>query len=195
MRASLLLVFVVLVGCGPTGPGPDAGVTCRDTARTPASLLENFNFECGAAPWAAVFGTFDVAAGEGRGGGAAGRLTVTSAGGRFSYAPAALTNGGTKTYCVAAWVKGTVPFIRMRALLDFDGRVQEYSFSEQLSAEWKRTPPVNPLKVPNDNAPKVLLVFEAQTNRTDGQSAQPGQTLLVDDVDLWETTGDCREPR
>lgn len=190
-----LALSSVLLACGPAGPGSDAGTSCRDTARTPASLLENWNFECGASPWAAVFGTFELAAGEGRGGGAAGKMTVTSAGGRFTYQPAALTAGGSKTYCLSAWVKGTVPFIRMRALLDFDGRVQEYSMSEALGPDWKKTPPSNPLRIPNDNAPKLLIVFEAQTNRTDGQSAVAGQTLFVDDVDLWETSGTCTEAR
>lgn len=195
MRLGSVLLVLVLAACGPATPGTDAGVDCRDTTRTPASLLPNWNFECGASPWAPVFGDFALAPGEGRGGGAAGKLTVTAAGGRFTYQPAALTNGGTKTYCLQAWVKGSVPFIRMRALLDFDGRVQEYSFSEALGPDWKKTPPVNPLRIPNESAPKLLIVFEAQTNRTDGQSAVPGQTLFVDDVDLWETSGTCTEAR
>ena len=52
-----------------------------------------------------------------------------------------------------------------------------------------------PLKVSNDNAPKLQLVFEAQTNRGDGLDAVAGETLLIDDVDVWETSGNCTETR
>lgn len=195
MRASALLLLCLLLACGAPTPTPDAGGACLDTARTPPSLVENWNFECGAERWGAIFGTFDIAAGEGRGGGAAGRLTVGSAGGRFAYAPPVATDVGSRTFCATAWVKGTVPFIRLRVLRDFGGSVQEVQFNEQLTADWKRTPPSNPLRVTGDNAPKLLLVFEAQTNRSDGQNAQAGQTLLVDDVDVWETSGTCDEVR
>ena len=80
----------------------------------------------------------------------------------------------------------------MRVLRDFDGSVQEVSFSEQIFSDWRRIPT---LKVTGDNAPKIQLVFEVQTNRTDGQSAMAGQTMLIDDVDVWESSNNCSESR
>jgi hypothetical protein len=196
MRISRVFVVMLASACGqPTPISDGGGGACVDTFRTPANLIENWSFECGAEKWGAVFGSFDVAAGEGRNGSAAGRLTVGSAGGRVAYVPPVATELGTRTFCATAWVKGTVPFIRVRLLRDFGGSVQEVQFNEQLSGEWKRTPPSNPLRLTGDNAPKLLLVFEAQTNRSDGQNAEPGQTLLIDDVDVWETSGTCAEVR
>jgi hypothetical protein len=82
--------------------------------------------------------------------------------------------------------------MRMRVLRDFNGRVEEVAFSEQIFADWRRIPT---LKVEGLNAPKVLLVFEVQTNRGDGQNAMAGQTMLIDDVDVWESTSNCTESR
>lgn len=181
-----------LLGCGPAPSGADAGA-CRDAAKSPPNLLENPGFECGDSGWSAIYGTLAAVAGGHAG--QALQLTTSAAGGRFAYAKDVVTEGGLKTYCFTAWVKGTAPFMRLRVLRDFGGQVQEDQFNEALGPEWKRTPPVTPLKVPNGNAPKIQLVFEVQTSRPDGQNAKPGDTLLVDDVDVWETSGSCTEAR
>ena len=69
------------------------------------------------------------------------------------------------------------------------------NFEMWFTADFTRVPPVNPLKIVAADAPKILLVFEVQTNRTDGQNGMNGQTLLIDDVDVWETTANCSESR
>jgi hypothetical protein len=195
MRVALLgLVVVGLTACGPQMTGTDAGVGCRDTTKSPANLLENPGFECGEATgnadWSAVFGTLELAAG-GRTGRAA-KLTVNAAGGRFAYAKTFAESPANKTYCFSAWLSGTAPFMRMRVLRDFGGSVQEVSFSDQIFPDFRKIPT---LKVTGDMAPKIQLVFEVQTNRPDGQNAMAGQTMLIDDVDVWESTSNCSEPR
>lgn len=194
MRALCVLIPLVSFGCGSMMNVPDAGgpTGCRDTSKTPANVVENPAFECDSTPpdWNAVYGTLELVAG-GRSGRAA-QVTVTAAGGRFAAAKDVVVDGGNKTFCFSAYLKGTAPFMRMRALKVLNGSVQEVSFSEQIFSDWRRIPT---LKVTNDNAPKIQLVFEVQTNRTDNQNAMPGQTMLIDDVDVWESSGNCSETR
>lgn len=195
MRA-LLVGTLCLLGCGSGPSTPDAGSgACLDTSKTPSNLIENPHFECdsSAAEWAAVsgYGTLELAAG-GRTGRAA-KVTVGGLGARLQYTKAfAPSPAGNKTYCFSAWLSGTAPFMRMRVLRDFDGSVQEVAFSEQIFPDFRRIPT---LKVTADNAPKLLLVFEVQTNRPDGQNGMAGQTMLIDDVDVWESTANCSESR
>lgn len=191
MRPALLLApALALVACGPVTPTPDAGMNlCTGAPRTPPTLVENASFECEGG-WSQVYGTLALV--EGGRSGRAAQVTVNQAGGRFAAAKPFAENVGTKTYCVTAWLKGTAPFMRMRVLRDFNGSVQELAFSEQIFSDWRRIPT---LKVTGDNAPKLTLVFEVQTNRTDGQNAMPGQTMLIDDVDVWESSVNCTESR
>jgi hypothetical protein len=183
-----------LSACGPMTVVPDAG-GCRGAVKTPANLLENPGFECDSTPseWSAVYGTLDLVAG-GRTGRAA-QVTVNAAGGRMAYTKEFAVDAGTKTFCFSAYISGTAPFMRMRVLRVFNGSVQEVAQSDQLFSDFRRTPLGMPLKVGNDSAPKLQLVFEAQTNRADGMNALPGQVMLIDDVDVWESSANCSETR
>ena len=190
------LSILVLTGCGPMPGVPDAGGGgCHDTARTPANLLENPGFECDSTPaeWSGIYGTLELAAG-GRSGRAA-KVTVNQAGGRMAYAREFAVDAGTKTFCFSAFISGTAPFMRMRVLRVFNGSVQEVAQSDQLFGDFRRTPLGSPLKVANENAPKLQLVFEVQTNRADGMNAKPGDVMLIDDVDVWESATNCTETR
>ena len=183
-----LLCFVSCSEAGPTGP-----TGACTSAKTPPNLLENASFDCTEVTdaWEAAFGsTFNIVAG-GRTG-MAGQITVTELGGRVVYAKEFALNAGTKSYCVTAWVKGTAPQMRMRVVRDFGGSASEETMSAPVTADWSQVPVI---KAGNLNAPRLQLVFEAQTNRTDGLNAKVGDTLLIDDVDLWETTGNCQTTR
>jgi hypothetical protein len=173
--------------------GTDAGA-CTDSAKTPSNLILNPGFECGDATmtteWSGIYGKLELASG-GRSGRAA-KVTVDAAGGRFAYAQIFAPTPGTRTYCFSAWLAGTAPFMRMRVLRDFGGNVQEVAFSEQIFSDFRKIPT---LKVTADNAPKLQLVFEVQTNRPDGMNGTAGQTMLIDDVDVWESTANCSETR
>lgn len=191
LRSSLLILAALLTACGPATGTPDAGSgACLDTGKAPSNLIENPKFECDSMDWSGIYGTLELASG-GRTGRAA-KVTVNQAGGRFAYAKEFAPTPGTKTFCFSAYLSGTAPFMRMRVLRDFNGSVQEVAFSEQIFSDFRKIPT---LKVTADNAPKLQLVFEVQTNRGDGQNAMPGQTMLIDDVDVWETTNNCMEAR
>jgi hypothetical protein len=202
-RAWCLAVAVVLgAGCGGGGSndGGDDGGACLQAGKSPANLVQNYGFECGgAAPaeWTAIYGTLEFVTGEARSGQRAAKLTANAQGGRFAYAPDLVTNGGATTYCVTAWVKGVAPYMRLRVLRDDGGGgFTSFDFNSPVPRTWERVPPTITVKVPNENKPKLQLVFELQTNRTDGQNAMPGDTLLVDDVDAWaSTSGNCDEAR
>lgn len=191
LRLALVSLALCLVACGPTPSGTDGGA-CLDTSKSPSNLIENPGFECDSSPaeWGAIYGTLDLVAG-GRSGRAA-KVTVNAAGGRFAYSKEFAPNPGTKTFCFSAWLSGTAPFMRMRVLRDFGGNVQEVAFSDQIFSDFRKIPT---LKVTADNAPKLQLVFEVQTNRPDGQNGMNGQTMLIDDVDVWESTSNCTETR
>lgn len=189
---SAAALLALLAACGPATGAPDAGGACGGPSRTPANLIENPGFECDSGEWSAVsgYGTVDLVAG-GRTG-RAGQVTVEALGGRLLYGKDFAPNPGTKTFCFTAWLSGTVPFMRMRVLRELPGGVQEVQFSEQVTSDWRRIPT---LQVDAQSAPKLVLVFEVQTNRTDGQNGQPGQVLRIDDVDVWESTTRCMESR
>lgn len=195
MRPTFLFAAMALSACGSTGGG-DAGA-CLDTSKTPPDVISNYSFECGgAAPaeWTAVYGTLSYPAGHT---GRAAQLTVDSAGGRMAYTPALGASGTTTTYCITAWVSGTTPFMKMRVLKQSGpSNFTEYDFSAPAGSIWSRIPPTTALAIPFDNAQGLQLLFEAQQGRPDGMNAQVGDTLLVDDVDLWQSaSGRCDEAR
>jgi hypothetical protein len=77
------------------------------------------------------------------------------------------------------------------------GNFTEYAFSAPSGGSiWSRIPPTTALAIPFDNAQGLQLLFEAQQGRSDGMNAKVGDTLLIDDVDLWQSTsGKCDEAR
>jgi hypothetical protein len=195
MRPLLLLFSMLLTACGSTSGG-DAG--CVDTSKSPPDLISNYSFECGgSAPteWTAVYGTLSFPAGHT---GRAAQLTVDSAGGRLAYNPTLAAGGGSNTFCVTAWVSGTAPYMKLRVLKQSGpGNFTEYDFNAPSGGSiWSRIPPTTALAIPFDNAQGLQLLFEAQQGRADGMNAKVGDTLLIDDVDLWQSTsGKCDEAR
>jgi hypothetical protein len=196
----LWLGLSVLAGCGGGGGATDGGADGGDGCTTAGNLVVNAGFECGgAAPaeWAPVFGSLEFPAGDARSGQRAAKLTANAQGARFSYVPDLVTAGGNKTYCVTAWAKGTAPFMRLRVLRDDGGGAfTSFDFNAPVPTAWERVPPNLTVVAPNANAARLQLVFELQTNRSDGQNAVPGDVLFIDDVDAWESpSGRCDEVR
>jgi hypothetical protein len=199
MRALVLLLLLLLLlslGCSPPMNVPDAGGPsgCKDTSKTPANLVENPAFECDTTPaeWRALKGTLELVVG-GRSGRAA-KLTVDQTGGSLLYTKDLAVDAGMKKFCVSAYISGTAPFMKT-VVLQTGGTMLRIEQADQLFGDFRKTPLGRGLEVPNGNATKLQLLFEIQTNRTDGQSATPGQYMLVDDVDVWETMGNCGETR
>jgi hypothetical protein len=161
-------------------PTPDAG-GCGATL-TPPNLIANGGFECGAgSEWGAQFGDFAVVSG-GHASDHAGQLTVASdAQGQLGYESTVVASTSGNTYCVHAWVKGTVTAVRMEVV------PSGQTFSTPVGSDWLRAPPTTNLEIPTTKGSSLSLRFRVQ-------NGQAGQTLLVDDVDFWESSdGRCRE--
>ena len=190
-----VLTLALLSACGPMTGMPDSGSgNCLDTSKSPSNVIENPGFECDTSPatWSGgVYGAFELVTG-GHSGRAA-QVTVKDAlGARFSYAKEFAVDAGMKTFCVQAWAKGTAPFLKVRVLRSPMNTAVEQS--DQIAATWTKVP-LRPFAVTTDGAARLQLVFEIQTGRTDGQNGMVGQTLLIDDVDVWESSSNCAETR
>jgi hypothetical protein len=202
---ALACLCAALLACPGPGSDPDGGGPvgeCLQPGTSPANLVQNYSFECGGdapAQWQPIYGDLTFPSGEGHTGQRAALLTASSTGsGRFAYALDLVADGGTATFCAAAGARGTVPYMRLRVLQDGvpGGNAQAFEFNAPVTAQWERVPPSINLNVPNDNAQRLLLVFEMQSNRSDGMNAKAGDTLVIDDVDAWQSLdGGCREAR
>lgn len=197
-RQWALLALLLAAGCGGGGGGGAGdGGSDGGGCSVPGNLVSNPGFECGGdapAEWTPVYGKLEFPSGDARSGQRAAKLTMENAlGARFAHAPNLVENGGTKTYCVTAWAKGSAPYMRIRVLRD-DGTGVE--FNSPVPTAWERVPPGIAVQTPNQNAAALRLVFELQTGRPDGRNAQPGDVLFIDDVDAWESpSGRCDEVR
>lgn len=187
MRASALLLLA-LAACGPTTSPPDAG-GCQEAALSPPNLVSNAGFECGgAAPaeWQQQYGTLELVA-DAHGGARAAKVTATGTLGQFAYATPVFTATKGGTWCARAWMKGTVASAKLSVMVDTGGGGTDYTQNAPLSASWLRVPTGNNLQVPATAGAKVYLRFVMNTPKA-------GDTLVVDDVDLWESgDGLCRE--
>ncbi len=185
MRASLL---VLLLACSPPPPmpPPDSGTPgCGATSTlTPPNLMADPSFECdGGAAWSAQQGTFELAA-AGHTGMYSGKGTASATGAlQFGLGPVVASTSG-KAYCIHLWVKGSATDMRYEVLPGAGGMA--YSFPPPVTADWARAPMVTNLKVPAPAGTTLHLRFRIL-------NGQPGQTIFVDDVDLWETDGECTE--
>ncbi len=201
MRTPFFGLLCVLAACGSPSSGNDGGSDggdgCDGPALSPPELVHNPGFECGgAAPgeWGAIYGTLDFPSGTAHSGMRHARITAGADGkARFAYNPDVAADAGTVTFCAHAWMRGTAPYMRLRLITDFGGNIVNNDFSAPLTPDWSRVPPSINLDAPNMNAKRVLLLFETQSNRPSDNSVA-GQTLEIDDVDVWQSTsGQCNE--
>ncbi|MBK7865482.1 MAG: hypothetical protein IPJ65_44165 [Archangiaceae bacterium] len=183
----VLSCTLLMVACSPppNDGKMDSGTGDCGVAKTPANLVSG-SFECGtASEWSVQYGELQVVSG-GHGGSKALQLTATATGtGQFGYATAVVASTTGKPYCVNAWVKGTATDMRLEVLSQRSGMAQ--TFSSFVESDWLQAPPVTNLKVPVSMGDQLYLRIRIQ-------NGQAGQTLLVDDVDFWESTsGNCDE--
>jgi hypothetical protein len=158
-------------------PPPDGGSTCGGQL-TPANLLDDPSFECGGSAWSAQQGTFEVVS-EARTGSKAGQLTANATGGGqlgIATPIVAMTSG--RAYCVSLWVKGTASDARFEVLPGMGGSAP--AFSTPVTSSWVRAPMASNLKVQVPAGDALYL-------RARILNGQAGQTLLIDDVDFYES--------
>lgn len=201
MRFFFLLSLAALwLGCGAGGSpdgggsgggaGGDAGSNCGAGAKTPRNLVPNPGFECGDLGWAPQSGTLEAVS-DARSGTKAVKLTASSTGaGVFAYATPIVTNAPADHYCATAWVKGTVGNAKLSILTNKNGVGTDTTFSSPVATTtWIRLPPSTVLAVPNASGMSLYV-------RLLLSQGSAGDTLLVDDVDVWESAdGKCNEPR
>ena len=181
---TLAVMTLTLVGCGQMQMTPvDAGDMCAGGAKTPANLLQNPGFECSRNPeqWVGSF-SFDLAS---HSGGKSAKLVADAAGTVFLGIDSVAKPTTATTYCMTLWAKGTAPAVRLSGLTS----PQAMMFSNPLSGDtWVRVPPTTVLKVPvAANAGLAIKIAPA--------NAAAGDTVFIDDVDVWESTTDCKETR
>jgi hypothetical protein len=172
------------------GGGSGGGSACDGAAKNPPNLVPNAGFECGDMGWAPQMGTLDVVT-DARSGSKAVKLTASSSGaGVFAYATPILSPAPGDNYCATAWVKGTVGNAKLSILTNNNGVQTDTTFSSPVATStWIRIPPSLVLEVPDAKGTKVYV-------RLLLSQGAAGDTLLVDDVDVWESPdGGCKETR
>ncbi len=170
------------------GAHVDGGV--RDAGNCPATpswnLAVNGGFECAPlSPWAVSSGTF-VPTDAGHSGRLALAMTADSLGEALVGQNNVLETAAGVTYCAQVWVKGSSAEMRLEVRASPSGQGTAFS-SPVASPEWVKVPPGGYLKV---TAPRgELLSVLART-----QNADAGDTLVVDDFELWPSaSGFCDE--
>ncbi|MBL8953483.1 MAG: hypothetical protein JNK82_22095, partial [Myxococcaceae bacterium] len=163
----------------------DSGTPCQGAAKTPPNLMKDPSFECGDGPvWSAQMGDVDTAA-EGRTGTKSVRGTASATGALSFGVSSVVTSTSGMPYCINLWLKGTATDARYEVLPSVGG--QAYSFSPPVTGSWERAPLASNLKLPVAAGASLSL-------RVRIINGQPGQTIFIDDIDLWESTsGNCDE--
>jgi hypothetical protein len=194
-----IALTVMLLGCpGPAETCPDGGCPADGgdpclgpSAESVPNLLDNPGFECGSPPsgWYTTGGVLASEVENPKSGSRAARFLVPDGGvARLWHERDAIVDAGTKTYCANAWVRaGTAKDARLT--LRRVGTNIDENFSTPLTNEWVLLPPPThgPLKFTAQDEPRVLLGFTIQ-------NAKAGDSVIIDDVQLWESAdGSCRE--
>jgi hypothetical protein len=203
VRLALFGIWVVLCSCGGPGGsdggtgGGGSGAAACTAVKSPPNLVANSSFECGSPEpdaWFARDGALALVSSGAKEGQRAVQLTVPASGATdvtLAYSPDVATGLGQSTYCATAWMKGTVPDARLILRRVKGSAIDDFTFSAPIATEpgWVRLPPSLRLEAPGNGADRLLLLAQSR-------NGQAGQTLLVDDVDVWiSTSGRCDETR
>lgn len=177
---------MTLAACAGAEGVADAG--CSGAPRSPANLMVNGGFECGGdspTEWMAVNGVMTfITSGASEGTRAAKIVSdATGTGGVGSSAPVVKATSG-KNYCINARVKGTASDVRLEVF----GMSLTSAASPLASPDkWVRVPPTTNLLIREPIDQQLYVKVRAN-------ASQAGDTLIVDDIDLWESTdGKCNE--
>lgn len=148
----------------------------------------NGGFECGGdAPteWMAVNGVMSfVTSGSSEGARAVQIVSDSTGTGGVGSTKAVVKPTSGKTYCINARVKGTASDVRLEV---FGSQLTSAASPLNSPNTWVRVPPTTNLRViePIDQE----LFVKVRANAGTG-----GETLFVDDIDLWESSnGRCEE--
>lgn len=167
------------------GAFEDSGVDAGVDAGSPCAggLVENSGFECGLGGWRVLEGTGALSSLAAEGSSA---LAITAdAQGRARVARAqSFRMPGTGTLCLAVSARGTVPTVRLEALVTSENR--GVSFGAPVTSSWARVPP-SYVAVPVVAGAEVLVIVRAF-------DALAGQRLEVDALEALLVPGACPTP-
>ncbi len=148
--------------------------------------MVNGGFECGElSEWMGVMGTLTVTSTGAAEGSHAAQIVIdaTGTGGIGSTNPVVAKTSG-KVYCASAKVRGTVSDVRLEV---FGGQLTSFGSPLNSPDTWVRLPPSTNLEIREPVDQKLYVKVRAQNGKA-------GDTLFVDDIDLWESAdGKCKE--
>lgn len=175
-------------GCGPVPPGGGGG---GGSGGQTDNLISNAGFEAAALDnWFARDGSAELIA-DAHTGRQAVRLTApntSSAIATLAYQKDVATDLGTNTYCGLVWVKGTCDVLLYLSTVSA-GFKKDYTQGAPVGSGWGRVPEARVLSVPGAQADRLVLMVQTK-------NAVPGDTLDIDDVDVWlSPDGSCGETR
>lgn len=169
------------------GPGAvDAGpiVDPGGCLRTPAyNRVVNAGFECALTTWSVAMGTGSAIDG-GHSGAKALVLVANAQGEALVGANDVVPDSEGQVYCARAWVRGSSPEMRLEVRPTPSGKGSAFS-SPVASTDWVSVPPGDMMRVTTPRGETLSILVKMQ-------GAAAGDTLEVDDVELWPSaSGRC----
>ena len=177
-------------GGGITQP-PDAGPALRDAGQCPFTpewnRVVNAGFEC------ALFATWSVSSGTGlvidagHSGRASLQVTTDSLGHGLAGQDNVVPDTDGQVFCAQLWVRGTSPEMRLEVRVSPSGKGSAFSSPLDVDGGWVKVPPGAPMAVSSSRGESLSVLAKTQ-------AATAGQTLIVDDFELWPSaSGRCDE--
>jgi hypothetical protein len=161
----------------------DAGLTHCSAAY---NAVENSGFECPDLTRWSVSDGFGTVIDGGHGGSKSMQLVANARGAVGVGQNNAVADTGGQTHCARLWVRGTAPQMRLEVRASPSGTGTAFS-SPVGSADWVKVPPGGALVVTTMRGESLSILAKTQ-------NADAGETLVVDDVELWGSpTGLCDE--
>ncbi len=176
-------------GAADAGPvAVDAGpiVDPGGCLRTPGyNRVVNASFECALTTWVVSTGTGRMVDG-GHSGHRALELVASVQGEALVGANDVVPDSEGQVYCARVWVRGTSPEMRLEVRPTPSGKGAAFS-SPVATADWVSVPPGDMMRVTTPKGETLSILVKMQ-------GAASGDTLEVDDVELWPSaSGRCDE--
>ncbi len=179
-------------GLRDAGAQPDAGPPPpRDAGTCPFTPQWNFvvnaGFECApSTPWSVSSGVGTVID-AGHSGSNALKVVADSLGQALVGQDNVVNDTGGQVFCAQLWVRGTSPEMRLEVRVSPSGKGSAFSSPLGSDGGWVKVPPGAPMAVSSERGESLSVLAKTQ-------AAAVGQTLIIDDVELWPSaSGRCDE--
>lgn len=174
-----------------TDGGPTQSDGCSDNSNPQfPNVLENPGAESGTEGWYKTLSNVSIGTvtdGAHCGSNAL-QITAHASGEQHVWNAASVEAGPGETWCAQAFMRGGTATDGRLTVRRMPARIDENYSSPVTTTQWAMVPPTKGLLKFTTAGPETLNL------RVTMQFAQAGQTLLVDDVQLWRSpTGSCTE--